>query len=114
MDKNEVKCNICGCSEFDDVSSRRAVRCTDCGALERTRLVWKYLERLKLDSSTRILHLAPERSLYYKLRELAGENYVTAIFSPSRYSLRKTVDRLICVICKGGRQMNLILFCIVM
>lgn len=79
------RCNICGCTEFVDMSTRKSVKCKSCGSLERTRLLWFYLERLKIDKKTRILHLAPEKGLYRKLKELAGDNYVPADLDPARY-----------------------------
>ncbi|KAF5046681.1 hypothetical protein DSECCO2_468260 [anaerobic digester metagenome] len=89
-----MKCNICGCSEFEDVRSRKSVKCKTCGSLERTRLIWFYLKKLKIDHNTRILHLAPEKGLCDKLFELAGDNYVPADYNPSRYSFAKNCRKI--------------------
>lgn len=85
-----MKCNLCGCEEFIDMNGRKAVKCRNCGSLERTRLLWLYAERLEIDSNFKVLHLAPERGIYSKLSSLLRpENYVTADYDPSRYSFAK-------------------------
>lgn len=83
-------CNICGCDEFLDMHSRVAVRCANCDSLERTRLLWLYIERLGLDANSRVLHIAPEKGIYDALSKLTSEgNYVTADLEPKRYAFAK-------------------------
>lgn len=66
--------------------SRKSVKCRDCGSLERTRLFWLYLEKLKLCGNERVLHIAPEKSLAQRLSEiLEPGNYVPADIDPTRY-----------------------------
>jgi len=76
-----MRCNICGSTEFVDMNSRKGVRCKKCGSLERTRLLYLYIQKLNFTSVPRILHIAPERGLSEKLYELAGENYISADIS---------------------------------
>jgi hypothetical protein len=79
------ECNICGNQDFADVKSRAMARCTSCGSVERTRLLWLYLQDMNFDD-LRILHLAPEQGLYEKLKELTRpDHYVCADFDPDRY-----------------------------
>lgn len=68
---------------------RPEARCPSCGSLERDRAVWSYLaERTDwLERRTRVLHVAPERSLERKLRERFGQAYLTADLSRSDVSL---------------------------
>jgi hypothetical protein len=82
---NDSECNICGNKHFADVKSRPQARCTDCGSVERTRLLWLFLQDIDVSDSTRILHLAPERGLYDKLKaRVKPGNYVCADFAPKR------------------------------
>jgi SAM-dependent methyltransferase len=55
--------------------------CVHCGALERHRFVWLYLNRKTdlFDGRTkRMLHVAPERCFEYRLKECLGGSYVTS------------------------------------
>lgn len=80
------QCNICGNREFADVKSRVRARCTKCGSLERTRLLWMYLEEVAFDNDTKLLHLAPERGLHDRLKSLIKPgNYICADMDPKRY-----------------------------
>lgn len=93
---NELRCNLCSGTEFSDVKSRKNAKCTLCGAAERTRLLWMYLERLEFTSETRVLHMAPERGLYLALRDKLqhanARHYVCADINPGRY---KYIDNVI-------------------
>jgi len=54
--------------------------CPVCGALERHRLVWLYMERRTdlLDGrAKRLLHLAPEKELERRLRAVRGLDYLS-------------------------------------
>ena len=81
-----MQCNICGCSRFTDMPKRPAVRCADCGSLERTRVAALHVtEELKPASGAHILHFAPERGLSLMLREIGGPNYRAVDIDPDRY-----------------------------
>lgn len=80
------ECNICGGTEFVAMNARPAARCKKCGSLERTRLLMMYIERLGIQPDWRILHLAPEASLYGVLsKAVAKGNYVTADYQEDKY-----------------------------
>lgn len=83
----QCRCNLCGGEEFLEVKNRPVpTKCAQCGSLERTRLLWMYLQLLNLGKETRILHLAPERGLYRALSKIVSEeNYHTADINPERY-----------------------------
>ncbi len=81
-----MQCNICGGTAFTDMPKRPAVRCADCGSLERTRVAALHItERLKLAPGSHILHCAPERGLSVLLREIGGANYRAVDIDPARY-----------------------------
>lgn len=81
-----MQCNICGCEEFVDMNQRKGVRCRSCGSLERTRLFFLYLEKLNIPKGAKILHIAPEKGVYERLRSLEGVDYIVADIDPERYS----------------------------
>jgi len=90
-----MNCNLCGSKKFVDMKSRPNVRCSKCGSLERTRLLWLYLQNIRLDAESRVLHLAPERGLFDALsRRLKAENYVVADIDPERYAFARTCRRI--------------------
>lgn len=67
---------------------RPDAKCPFCGALERHRLVWLFLQRktslLSGGFTGRLLHIAPEEVFERKLRPLLAARYVTAdLLSPS-------------------------------
>ena len=81
-----MRCNICGGTAFTDMPKRPAVRCADCGSLERTRVAALHIiEDLKPSSGSHILHFAPERGLSILLREIGGPNYRAVDIDPPRY-----------------------------
>ena len=89
-----MECNICHCTDFGDMNSRKSVRCIKCGSLERTRLLWLYLSKVNIANGTRVLHLAPEIGLSNKLKELAGVGYLSADLMPERYSFDPSCRRI--------------------
>jgi phosphoglycolate phosphatase len=90
-----MECNLCGSATFVDMNTRKAVRCNECGSLERTRLLWLYLENGRIHENAKVLHLAPEKGLYDTLsKRLAPGNYVTADIDPSRYRFAKDCVKL--------------------
>lgn len=79
------------------VVPRPDARCPDCGALERHRLVWLYLQhRLSFFDGTprRMLHLAPELALERPLRQVPGLTRVTADLCRTDVMTRLDVTRL--------------------
>lgn len=78
-------CPICG-GHFRKfltfgVKPRQNAQCPGCGSLERHRLFWLYVSRKTnlFDGKQReMLHIAPERALESKFRQLFGKNYLTA------------------------------------
>lgn len=81
-----MKCNICGSRDFVDMGNRLRVRCQSCGSLERTRLLYLFFESLGLSGNLRILHIAPEKGLYHKIKSLPGIEYVAADIEPARFT----------------------------
>ncbi|GAB4360118.1 MAG: hypothetical protein Fur0042_29670 [Cyanophyceae cyanobacterium] len=81
-----MQCNLCDNGEFTDMNSRKNVKCTQCGSLERTRLLWMYLQNLPLKDDAKVLHLAPEKGIYAALsKRIASGNYIAADLDPKRY-----------------------------
>lgn len=75
----EAACNLCGHTDFMAVGNRPTAKCRKCGSLERTRLMWMYIEEeVVLGPGTRVLHLAPERGTYSRLRQVVGAASYTA------------------------------------
>lgn len=90
-----MKCNVCGGSEFGNMGSRINVRCIACGSLERTRMLWLHLERIKIGRQTKILHLAPEAGIYKRLQTIVDpDSYIVADFDPSGYGFARNVKRI--------------------
>jgi SAM-dependent methyltransferase len=77
-----VTCPVCD-GHFSSFLVRHTTpnaRCPGCGSLIRHRLLWLYLSReIRIgDRPTRLLHLAPERGIERRLRELPAVDYVGA------------------------------------
>ena len=64
---------------------RPAVRCAQCGSLERTRVAALHVRDLGLPAGATILHCAPERGLSAMLRAIGGANYRAVDIDPDRY-----------------------------
>lgn len=92
---SDLRCNLCGCTEFLAQRSRPGVRCAECNSFERTRLLWMYLEKLPLAPDARVLHLAPELGLYKRLAErVKAENYTVADINPAGYPTIPNVRKM--------------------
>ena len=90
-----MKCNLCGCSKFLDMNTRKHVRCADCNSFERTRLLWLFLMKQNINRSAKVLHLAPERGVYQALSSMVdSENYTVADFAPEQYAFAKTCKKI--------------------
>lgn len=88
-------CNLCGGTEFADFNGRIGVRCACCSSLERTRLLWAYVEQLGLQPESRVLHLAPERGIHDRLVALLNPgNYHVRDIDPGRYKFAQQIERL--------------------
>lgn len=81
---DSVECPCCGStfSRFLPHRGRSRAKCPRCGALERHRLLWVFLEE-ETDLFERpgsMLHIAPEYAFLRRLSQLAGLRYVTGDF----------------------------------
>jgi SAM-dependent methyltransferase len=87
-----VTCPACGSSfdAFKPAWNRAGALCWRCGAHERHRALWLYLERVRpelLGGARRLLHFAPEYALAQRLERL-GLDYVTADLDPDKGALQ--------------------------
>lgn len=81
-----MNCNICGNDKFVDMNTRKNVKCTKCGSLERTRLLYLYIQNMKIKENQKILHIAPERGIYNYLKgKVEPGNYTVADLEPEKY-----------------------------
>ena len=91
----QIRCNICGGDTFRHVNSRKLAQCATCFSMERTRLLWLYLQDLPASANTRVLHLALEKGLYKVLqRKLKDAHYEAADLSPKRYAFAQNVRKI--------------------
>ena len=86
-----VRCPLCG-SRFDAFKpawNRAQAICWRCGAHERHRFTWLFLEQRPelLRGAGSLLHFAPENALERRLREISGLRYVTADLDPAKGEL---------------------------
>jgi phosphoglycolate phosphatase len=91
-----MSCNLCGGTVFGPMGTRPLARCKTCGSYERTRLLYKYLQRdITLTKDMRVLHLAPEKGLYNVMSEqLDPEKYIQADINPKIYSFAKNIRKM--------------------
>lgn len=90
-----MQCNICGNQQFLDFNHRSAVMCAGCGSMERTRLLWLYLDRLGLGKGSRVLHIAPEKGIYDKISGIVSAGgYETRDFNPELYKFAKGIQHI--------------------
>lgn len=77
-------CPVCKAShpEFESYNGRPLAQCPSCGALERHRQMWVWLEKSGV-ATTRVLDLAPHRGLGPAL-ERRAPSYVSADVQPGR------------------------------
>ena len=84
-------CPVCGKSShrfrYYGIPPREDAECVHCGALERHRLLWLFLHKrtnLFNGQPKKMLHIAPEPCFESKLKNLLGNDYLTAdLFNPS-------------------------------
>ncbi|MEX2519090.1 MAG: hypothetical protein WD969_07155 [Paracoccaceae bacterium] len=112
---DNAECNICGGRKFGIKGSRPIARCVKCDSLERTRLLWMYLERMDIQHDTKILHLAPDRCIFEALsKKVAPDAITTADFNPKLYKsfAPDTVDIDLCDLNHWpSEQYDLIMHC---
>lgn len=76
-----VECPCCesGFSRFIPHRGRAEAKCPRCGALERHRVLWLFLERETdlLQRPGRMLHVAPEYALQQRLARTPGLDYLS-------------------------------------
>lgn len=90
-----MRCNLCLGSEFGDMGERQAVRCLECGSLERTRLMGFYLDRLALQPNSRVLHIAPVQGIYrYLAKSVSAECYDTVDLHPEGFPQIPNMKRM--------------------
>jgi SAM-dependent methyltransferase len=90
----DVNCPCCGGSfkrflPYGRIVQRPAARCPQCGAMERHRLIWLYINRETnlLRDPLRVMHSAPEVAFRDKLASAANLDYLTADLEPGRADL---------------------------
>jgi SAM-dependent methyltransferase len=92
-------CPICTqtAQRFRSAHGRPEARCMHCGALERHRFVWLYFQR-RTDLFDRkpktMLHIAPERCMERRLRDLLGEQYLTADVRSPRAMVQMDITQI--------------------
>ncbi len=88
-----VSCNLCGSTRFVAMKDRPNARCASCGSLERTRLLYLYLEKLGLPQpGSKVLHFAPQKGLYNSISKIvdAGD-YTVADIEPEGFPFVKNI-----------------------
>ncbi len=91
---NAVECPCCGRSfrQFLPFGrpQRPNARCPRCGALERHRLLWLYLQRETelFSRPVKLLHVAPEEQFRGRFREMSQLEYVTGDLYDNRADVK--------------------------
>lgn len=90
----QMTCNVCGGSRFSDMNGRKNVRCAECSSLERSRVIALFLDKHKVvRPGARVMHLAPERGIAAKIREVPGVLYEAYDIDPNLYKFMR-VEKL--------------------
>jgi len=94
-------CPVCGKESKKfiryGIIARDEAKCTHCGALERHRFVWAYFQKetnLFDKAYKKVLHVAPERCFEHRLRNLLGQNYITADLSNPRAMVKMDITNI--------------------
>ncbi len=81
-------CPVCmtELAAFAPKGRRKFARCTTCGAYERHRMIWLYLQNQTelLRKPTRLLHFAPEAGLRQRIKKYKLISYTTATYDPEK------------------------------
>ena len=97
---NEVECAVCN-SHYKVFAPyglvvRENARCHNCNALERHRLLWKYLkDKTNLFSSKKpikVLHFAPEPFFYKALSRMEHIQYIPCDLFPELYDFKGQIE----------------------
>lgn len=102
-----ISCNLCGSTCFVAMKNRPNARCASCGSLERTRLLYLYLEKLGLPQpGSKVLHFAPEKGLYDAISKIVdAEDYIVADIEPNIYPFAKNIVKFdLCKDVEGLRD----------
>ena len=77
------------------MNARPNAKCASCGSLERTRLLYLYLEKLGLPKpGSRVLHFAAEKGLYDSISKIVDvKDYTVADIAPEKFPFAKNVVR---------------------
>jgi SAM-dependent methyltransferase len=75
---------------------REEAQCVHCGALERHRLLWHYVSRMKLldPPISKMLHVAPEACLEPLFRQRLGNAYLTADLEDPQAMVKMDITRI--------------------
>jgi SAM-dependent methyltransferase len=80
-------CPICKTSKFQEKYGRKNAQCASCKSMERTRLVYKVLDKLEiLKPNLKILHIEPEPALMKIFAQISPSNYFPFSVTPNNYS----------------------------
>lgn len=97
--KKKVLCPFCNWSgeEFLEhgLKTRKNARCPKCGALERHRLYYLYLQKiLPKDKNVKVLHFAPERILSDLFRSFENIDYISADLDSEKAMKQEDITKL--------------------
>jgi ubiquinone/menaquinone biosynthesis C-methylase UbiE len=86
-------CNLCGSTRFVAMNNRPNARCASCMSLERTRLLYLYLNKLELPQpGMKVLHFAPEKGLYDVILKVVDVgDYKTTDIEPGMFPFAKNI-----------------------
>lgn len=94
-------CCVCGkqSARFNHFGTppRPDAQCPRCGALERHRLLWHFINsktELRDNSQKRMLHIAAEPCIEKQLRCYLGDNYITADLNNARAMVRMDITNI--------------------
>jgi predicted SAM-dependent methyltransferase len=79
------------------VVPREDALCAHCGALERHRFLWLYILKrtdLFVDSTKKMLHVAPEKCFESRLKKWLGGNYLTADLADGRAMVKMDITNI--------------------
>jgi SAM-dependent methyltransferase len=107
---NNVNCNCCGKNfskflDYGDYKKRKNAICPNCLALERTRLLWFFLEKSPYLSKKNILQFAPLKIIENNIIKNTTANYISGDIDP--FLAMKKVD--ITNICFDENSFDVIL-----
>ena len=92
---NTVTCPICKNQTFKSSIARPYNQCLNCGSLERDRVVYMTLVKLRIPrQDDSILHLSPEKCFINHFSKTHGEKYKAVDLCPERTHSPKIVQRL--------------------